>query len=111
MKQISIGEMRQRITFQSARKVKDGHGGWNLPSWDDFATVWAQVEPLSGREYYFAAQVKADLTHRVGIRYLAGLNEEMRIKFGDRYFEIESIIDLGELHKFMEILAREKKEE
>lgn len=108
---MDIGKLRQRITFQSCRKVADGHGGWNAPSWDDFATVWAQVEPLSGREYYFAAQVKADLTHRVGIRYLAGLTEEMRVKFGDRYLEIETIIDIKELHKFMEILCREEKTE
>lgn len=111
MSDIKIGEMRQRITFQSPRKVADGHGGWNVSGWDDFATVWAQIEPISGREYFHAAQIKAEITHRVKIRYWADLNEEMRIKFGDRYLKIEAIRDLKELHKFMEILCREEKKD
>jgi len=111
MTEIKIGDLRQRIIFQSPRKVDDGHGGWNVPSWDDTTTVWAQVEPISGREYFAAAQVKTEITHRVRIRYRADLNEEMRIKFGTRYLAIEAIRDLKELHKFMEILCSEEKKE
>lgn len=106
---VKIGDLRQRITFQDPVKSDDGHGGHIVSGWNDIATVWAKVEPLKGREYFYAHQIKAEVSHRVTIRYRTGLTVEMRIKFGIRYLKMESIIDLKELHEFMEIFCNEEK--
>ena len=108
MKKARIGDMRHRVTFQQSIKTPDGHKGHTV-QWQDMIAVWASVEPLTGREYFYSHQIKAEVTHRVKIRYRADITTEMRAKFGERVLEIESIIDLKERHEVLEILCREEK--
>ena len=106
---MKIGAMRHRITFQQPVKMPDGYKGHTV-SWQDVATVWAQVEPLSGREYFYAHQIKNEVSHRVRMRYREDITVEMRVKLSeDRHLAIESVIDLQERRQFLEILCREEK--
>jgi len=105
---MKIGDLRHRITFERPVKVPDGYKG-NVVTWQAVCVVWASVEPLSGREYFYAHQVKAEVSHRIRIRYNEKVTTEMRIKHRNRYLEIESIIDLKERREVQEILAREEK--
>ena len=105
---MKIGDMRHRITFQQPIKTPDGYKGHEV-QWQDVVTVWASVEPLSGREFFYAHQIKAEVTHRVKTRYREGLTVKMRIKHLERILEIESILDLKERHEVLEILCREEK--
>jgi SPP1 family predicted phage head-tail adaptor len=105
---MKIGDLRHRITFQKPVKSDDGYLGKTVKH-QDVVTVWASIEPLSGREYFYAHQIKNEVSHRVRIRFRTDLNEEMRIKHGERYLEIESMIDMKERHEFLEILCREEK--
>lgn len=105
---MKIGDLRHRITFQKEVKVPDGYKGFTV-SWQDVVTIWAQVDPLSGREYFYSHQIKNVVSHRVRIRYRTDVNEEMRIKCGDRHFKIESMIDIKERREFLEILCQEEK--
>jgi SPP1 family predicted phage head-tail adaptor len=105
---MKIGDMRQRITFQKEVKTADGSKGFTI-AWQDVISVWAGVQPLSGREFFQAHQIKAEITHRVKIRYRTDITVKMRIKHRDRYFEIESILDKKERREELEIFCREKK--
>ena len=106
---MKIGDMRHRITFQQPQKTPDGYKGHTV-KWQVVATVWASVEPLSGREYFYSHQIKAQATHRVKTRYRADITTKMRIKLSeDRALAIESILDLQERHQVLEILCREEK--
>ena len=104
----TAGELRQRITFQQPVKADDGYGG-HVVSWANLVAVWAKVEPISGREFFYAHQISVEVTHRVKVRYLITINESMRIMYGGRILEIESIIDMDERHKFLEIFCKESK--
>ena len=105
---MKIGDLRYRITFEKPVKVPDGHKGFTV-TWQAVCVIWASVEPLSGREYFYAHQIKAEVSHRIRIRYNEKVTTEMRIKHRDRYLEIESIIDLKERREVQEILAKEEK--
>lgn len=105
---VEIGDLRHRITFQEPVKIPDGHAGHTV-SWQDFVTVWASVEPLSGREYFYAHQIKNEVSHRVKVRHREDLSEEMRIKWNGRIMKIESIIDPKAGRRILEILCREEK--
>jgi len=107
-KKIQIGDLRHRVTFQKSNETSDGYKGHTV-IWQDVVTVWAQVSPLSGREYFYAHQIKNVVSHRVRVRYRTDINVEMRIKHGDRYFKIESMIDMGERREFLEIICQEEK--
>ena len=102
------GELRHRVTIQ--RQLVPGKDDLNadIIEWADIATVWAAVEPLTGREYFAAQQVNAEITVRVRIRYLAGVNSSMRVKFGARYFYIEAPpININERNRELVLMCKE----
>lgn len=104
----SIGEMRHRIFFQQAIETDDGYGG-KVKTWINCGEAWAKVEPLTGREFFYAHQIQAEVTHRVTTRFRQDVHREMRISAGSRILEIESIVDLDEAHQFLEFFCRESK--
>lgn len=97
---------RHRITFQKEEKTPDGVKGFTV-AWNDFAVAWASIAPLVGREYFYAHQITAEVTHRIRMRYRKDINSKMRITLGERVFNIESIIDMEERHVYLELLCRE----
>lgn len=105
---MKIGDLRQRITLQKSVKTADGHKG-STEQWQDLASMWASVVPLSGREYFSAHQIKAEVTHRVKVRYREDVTVQMRFKHRDRNLYIESIIDIKEEREMLEILCKEEK--
>ncbi len=72
------------------------------------AEMFAAIEPLSGRELFQAQAVNPELSHRVKIRYHAGIVSSMRIRYGSRIFEIVSPpIDTGERHRELVLMCKE----
>ncbi len=103
---MNIGAMRHRVTIQQVSESRDAHGGV-VESWSTFAVVWANIAPISGREYLAVKQTQAEVTHRIRMRYLYGITPKMRILYGDRIFDINSISNLQERGHEMEIMATE----
>ena len=74
------------------------------------ATVWASVEPLSGREALIAAQLHASTTHKIVIRYqsaLSALTASWRILWGTRAFDITERRNLDERNRTLELICVE----
>jgi len=101
-----IGPMRHRITLEAPAESQ-GSDGSVTRTWAPFATVWASVEPLLGREYFDAQREQADVSHRVRMRYLAGVTHNMRVVLGSRVFEIESVLNAGERDRELVLMCRE----
>jgi SPP1 family predicted phage head-tail adaptor len=72
------GQLRHRITLQRAVDAQDDYGE---PSsiWEDVVSIAAAIEPISGREFFSAQQVQADVTTRITIRWRNGIEPVMRI--------------------------------
>lgn len=104
---MEAGELRHRITLLNPADELDGTG--QPASYSDWATVWAAVNPLSGRDLFAAQQLQSEVTHRVKIRYRAGVNSAMRVRFGTRIFEIDSVIDPEERHEELHLMCTERK--
>ncbi len=103
---VKAGRLRHRVTLQNAADTADGGGGFTT-TWSDVATVWAAIEPLKSRERLFAQQLETPVTHRVTIRYRAGVTAKMRLKFGARVFNIRGVINAGERDRTLELLCEE----
>jgi SPP1 family predicted phage head-tail adaptor len=100
----NAGKLRHRITIQSPPDdVAFGDKG----NWTDFCTVWADIRPISGKELFEAQTIGSELSHKINIRYRAGIDSTMRIKFGDRYFYIISVINFGELNRDIQLVCKE----
>jgi SPP1 family predicted phage head-tail adaptor len=79
-----------------------------LPGWDDVAVVSAEIRPLRGEEFLQAQQLDATLTHRITLRYRAGIQATWRAVSGDRAFNFAAPpMDIRERHRMLEILAKE----
>src|SRR5512143_2305375 len=67
-----IGKLRHRVTIEQVAETQDADGA-GLETWSTYATVQASIEPISGREYFAAQSTQADVTHRIVLRYMAGI--------------------------------------
>ena len=84
---MNIGKLRQRLTFLEQMQVQDSTGGMQ-GQWLPVFTVWGQMLPLSGREFYAADRVNAELTARAIIRYRRDVTAEQQILWNGKYFNI-----------------------
>lgn len=94
------GEFRHRIYIEQPVLTQSASGEMT-PNWVPFATVWAKIKPLHGREALVANQPLAALDTQIGIRwspFLDQISESWRIKHNLVVYEIKSIahIDLAQ---------------
>ena len=100
------GRLRHRVTLQSKSESLDGFGE-PARTWSNDATVYAAIEPLSGRERLTADQVRADVSHRILIRHRDNVSPANRITHSSRTFEIISVSNFDERDIRLELLCTE----
>lgn len=89
---IDAGKLRERVTVQIASGSTNTLGETVL-TWSDSTSVWASVEGVSARESLAAGQQDVSLTHKVRLRYLPGLTQQMRFAWRGRTLEIVSLLE------------------
>lgn len=97
-----LGKMRERVTLQQETPTADGYGGY-ANSWTDVATVWAKVEPLTGREQIEASKLQGVVTTRVIIRYRDDVVPGMRLTWGSKNYNIRAVICEEERDRFLQL--------
>lgn len=102
---MKIGKMRYRITIEDYIVTTD-KDGFQKEEWIPFTTVWADIVPVSSKEMTASSQSVLEVTSKIYIRYLKGLKSTMRVKCGDRIFEIASLL-IDERNGTVVLLARE----
>ena len=91
---IRPGSLRERVTVQIASGSTNALGETVL-AWSDSSAVWASVEGVSAREALIAGQQETSVTHRLRLRYLPGLTQQMRFAWRGRTLEIVSLLEHG----------------
>lgn len=76
---MQAGNLRQVVKIQKPVIVQDPAGQQSSDYADLYTCVRAQIVPLSGREYVAAKQVAADVTTRISIRRLPGIDPTCRV--------------------------------
>jgi SPP1 family predicted phage head-tail adaptor len=69
--------------------------GETVLAWSNSTAVWASVEGVSAREALAAGQQETTITHRVRLRYLPGLSQQMRFAWRSRTLNIVSLLEYG----------------
>jgi len=90
---MDAGTLRERITIKQATETRSRLDEVLLDYSTTFATVWASVQGVTSREYLMAGQQQVDISHRVKIRYLDGLTQQMRVVWRGRTLEIVSLLE------------------
>lgn len=85
------GKMRYRVTLQRLTRCADEYANIR-DEWQDVAAVWADIVPVSGREYFTAAQSIAETQYKIYIRYMDDISAKMRVLEGQHVYEIVSVL-------------------
>lgn len=81
----------ERITLEQPVGADDGLGGQEI-TWEEVATLWAEVRPAGGaREGASAQQPEAAAGYRVRIRTRDGVNAAMRLQWRGRTLAVHSV--------------------
>lgn len=89
---IDVGKMRERVTVQIAAGTTNALGETVL-SWSNSTAVWASVQGVSANEALASGQQENVVTHRVRLRYLPGLTQQMRFAWRSRTLNIVSLLE------------------
>lgn len=106
---IAAGTMSKRVTIVHLDLSEDGAGG-AAGTWNDKATVWAEILPIRGSERIQSLAIESSVTHRVRIRKGAfpTLTAADRLRHDGKTLHIQSVVDYGERGEFWECLAEER---
>lgn len=99
--------LNKRITMEENNTTPDGSGGF-ISSWTEFASVWAEIEPIKYEENFISGQVQNKATHSITIRYINSLKPSMRINYSNRIFNIVSVFNHMEQNQVITIIAEEQ---
>lgn len=104
---MNLGGMRYRVELQRNMSVKDDEG-FARNEWKTVCTLWADIVPISGREFLQNSTETAEVTFKIYIRYRDGIDSDMRVKCGDTLYLLTAV--LGSKRKGMlTLMAKEIK--
>ena len=89
---IDAGKFRERVTVQIASGATNTLGETVL-TWGNSTAVWASVEGVSSSEQLTTGQNQVAISHRVRMRYLSSLTQNMRLTWRGRTLEIVSLLE------------------
>lgn len=98
--------LNKRVVIQSPSDSSDGGGGVSR-SWVNVATVWAEIDSLSGKETLRFGQLQTTYTHRIMMRYRDDMTSSMRIVYDGRVFEIQRIHNVNEESVILDVYVEE----
>ena len=105
-----VGAKRHLFTLESRAETLDTFGEAVL-TYTTLATAWGMLEAVTARERFESQQVRAEVSHRITLRYAAayaGLSAKDRITLGSRTFDIVQPMDKDGRRKELVISALER---
>lgn len=101
------GVLRQRVTIQKPVVIGRDSFGAEILGWEKVATLWADVQPLSGREYFDAQQMNNEVTTLIRIRYYPGITPQMQVVWNNHTYNIQAVLDQAERKREVHLMCKE----
>jgi SPP1 family predicted phage head-tail adaptor len=89
---MEAGKLRHRVTLQGRSVSQDASTGEGTVTWSDIDTVWAQVRPLSAREFISGRAELQEVSTEVVMRYRDDVDASDRATWGTHTYDIVSVI-------------------
>ena len=101
------GHLNKRVTLLKLTEVEDEYNLTHQELVDAVGhKVWAKIEPLRGVAYIEAHKEGVKDTIRITIRYRANVTNDMFVKYRDKLYTIDTIIDPAEAHAKLELMCK-----
>lgn len=102
------GLLRHRVQLQAAVEARVSSKVNPQKTYATYATVYAAIEPMSGREFWNARQVDADVTGKVTIRFRTDVSAGHKIVYGTRTLEVASPpMDMDGRRRYLQMVVKE----
>lgn len=102
-----IGDLNKRIDIEAPSRTPDGMGGFSISYISIDTSVAAAIWPISAAEQIRANSPTMICTHRIRIRFRRVFKASWKLKYGNRYFNIVSIINPGNESRWLDIMVKE----
>ena len=88
MPAVASGDLRHKVQLQENQDRQDENTGEIISEWVTIAEPWAEIVPMSGREFLAAGAEQSEVRGRIVIRYRGNVDSSMRIVYRGRYYNI-----------------------
>lgn len=99
MPAVASGNLRHKVQLQQNVSTQDPNTGAPISSWQTIAEPWAQIVPMSGREFLSASAEQSEVRGRIVIRYRGEVTSKMRILHRGKYYNILAVLPDAESGK------------
>ena len=106
---IDPGKLDRRLVLEEPVDVSDGAGG-AARTYQEAATLWAQVSTVAVRGVEATDVFGATVTHRIVVRAWSDITTRHRLRDGARIFRIVSLRDHDARGTLMVIHAEERRD-
>jgi len=89
---LAAGKLRHRIEIHELVSVQNETTGNLEPTWPLYRDAWADVRPVAAREFIAAGAEHSKVVVTVRIRKIDGVQTSMRIRHGERLYNIEGVL-------------------
>lgn len=88
------GKLRHRVIIQRQAETQDSTNGSVEVAWQDVASCWAAIEPVSVREFTAAQVEQSKISTRIIIRYRDDVTAKMRVlhEAKSMYYNIHGVL-------------------
>ena len=103
---MNIVNLRNRVKLKKHINALNDYVA-TITHWQTLATVWAEIKPISGREYFSVQQVQSEVTTQIWIRYRKDIEPTMRVTYQDKHYEIVSVLNYQGLNKTLQLMCKD----
>jgi SPP1 family predicted phage head-tail adaptor len=89
---LPAGKLRHRVTLQAPMREQSQETGAPYDVWMPEGSVWAAIEPLSVRDFVGAEARQSQVTARITLRPITGLDETWRVLHRGKTYQIVGIL-------------------
>lgn len=91
---MKAGKLDRRVAISVKSASRDSYGA-EIIGWSLLATVWAEILPLSGREFFVASQFVPEAELKIRMRYREDFDETAKITYNNIDYDILHIAEIG----------------
>lgn len=103
---IDPGSLRSELSLQSRIETPDGLGGFT-ESWNEVATLFGRIEPVSATSVFGPDQTVETVTHRITLRWRETVASGMRFVRQNRIFDIVTVHDPDDTGRYLVCRTKE----
>lgn len=91
---MKAGKLDRRVEIKVKTATRNSFGE-EVISYTTLATVWAEVLPVTGREFYTAQQFVPEAQLKMRIRFREDFDETAKITYDNKDYDILYLAEIG----------------